>query len=101
MLVWPADGITLADKQALIEVLLKCGASIGEINAARKRVSRVKGGRLVQEIFPAGLISLMISDVVGDPLDYITGPTVLDTSTYEDAWRTLDKCGLWDRVPIR
>lgn len=99
LLVWPAEGISLADKQALNEILLKCGASIREINAVRKHASRVKGGRLAQEIFPAELISLTVSDVVGDPLDYITGPTVPDTSTYEDAWRTLDKYGLWDRVP--
>ena len=100
LLVWPAEGISLADKQALNEILLKCGASIREINAVRKHASRVKGGRLAQEIFPAELINLTVSDVTGDPLDYITGPTVPDTSTYEDAWRTLDKYDLWDKVPI-
>ena len=99
LLVWPAEGISLADKQVLNDVLLKCGASIREINAVRKHASQVKGGRLAEEIFPAELISLTVSDVVGDPLDYITGPTVPDTSTYEDAWRTLDKYDLWDRVP--
>jgi len=99
LLVWPADTISLADKQALNEILLKCGASIREINAVRKHASRVKGGRLAQEIFPAELINLTVSDVTGDPLDYVTGPTVPDTSTYEDAWRTLDKYDLWNRVP--
>jgi glycerate-2-kinase len=81
LLVWPADGITLADKQALNQILLTCGASIREINAVRKHASCVKGGRLAAEIFPAGLINLTVSDVTGDPLDYITG--------YD----------LWERVP--
>jgi len=100
LLVWPAEGISLADKQALNDILLKCGASIREINAVRKHVSRVKGGWLAEEIFPAELINLTVSDVTGDPLDYITGPTVPDTSTYEGAWRTLDKYDLWERVPV-
>jgi glycerate 2-kinase len=100
LLVWPAVGVSLADKQALNDILLKCGASIREINAVRKHVSRVKGGWLAEEIFPAELINLTVSDVTGDPLDYITGPTVPDTSTYEDAWRTLDKYDLWERVPV-
>ncbi len=99
LLVWPADGITLADKQALNQILLTCGASIREINAVRKHASCVKGGRLAAEIFPAELINLTVSDVTGDPLDYITGPTVPDTSTYQDAWRVLDKYDLWERVP--
>jgi glycerate 2-kinase len=99
LLVWPADGISLADKQALNQILLTCGASIREINAVRKHASCVKGGRLATEIFPAELINLTVSDVTGDPLDYITGPTVPDTSTYQDAWRVLDKYNLWERVP--
>jgi hydroxypyruvate reductase/glycerate 2-kinase len=99
LLVWPPEGVSLADLQALNELLLRCGASIREINAVRKHVSRVKGGRLAEEIFPAELVNLTVSDVTGDPLDYITGPTVPDTSTYEDAWRTLERYDLWGRVP--
>jgi hydroxypyruvate reductase/glycerate 2-kinase len=99
LLVWPAEGIGLADKQALNRILLSCGASIREINAVRKHASRVKGGRLAEAIFPAELINLTVSDVTGDPLDYITGPTVPDTSTYQDAWRVLDRYELWERVP--
>jgi glycerate-2-kinase len=99
LLTWPANGITLADKQTLNRVLLECGASIREINAVRKHASRVKGGRLGEQIFPAELINLTVSDVVGDPLDYIIGPTVPDTATYQDAWHTMDKYDLWDRVP--
>lgn len=99
LMIWPPEGVSLADKQALNEILLKSGASIREINAVRKHVSCIKGGRLAQEIFPATLINLTVSDVVGDPLDYITDLTVPDTSTYEDAWRTLDKYELWERLP--
>lgn len=99
LMVWPVAGITLEDKQELNKLLLTCGASIREINAVRKHVSRVKGGRLGSEVFPATLINLTVSDVAGDPLDYITGPTVPDTSTFRDAWHTLSKYDLWDRVP--
>lgn len=99
LLVWPPDGVPLADIQLMNEILLRCGASIREINAVRKHVSRVKGGRLAEAVFPAALINLTVSDVTGDPLDYITGPTVPDTSTYEDAWRTLDRYDLWERLP--
>lgn len=97
--VLPPDGVSLADKQCLNELLLSSGASIREINAVRKHVSQFKGGRLALEIFPAELIVLTVSDVVGDPLDYITDPTVPDTSTILDAWNTLDKYRLWDRAP--
>jgi len=97
--VAPAGDISLADKQALNELLLACGGTIFEINAVRKHVSRIKGGRLALEVFPAELICLTVSDVVGDSLDFITDLTVPDTSTYQDAWRTLDKYDLWDKLP--
>lgn len=99
LLVWPPEGVTLAEKQELNRLLLKCGAPIRAINAVRKHVSRIKGGRLALEIFPAELINLTVSDVVGDPLDYITDLTVPDTSTYLDAWRALDKYRLWPLLP--
>jgi glycerate 2-kinase len=99
LLVWPPEGISLTDKQALNRTLLDCGASIREINAVRKHVSRIKGGRLAEAIFPAELINLTVSDVIGDALDYITDPTVPDTSTHADAWRVLDKYELWDQIP--
>lgn len=97
--VLPPPGVSLADVQALNRLLLACGATIFEINAVRKHVSRIKGGRLAQQIFPAGLVCLTVSDVVGDRLDYITDLTVPDTSTYLDAWRTLDQYGLWEAIP--
>ena len=99
LMIWPAEGISVNDKRLLHEILLWSGASIREINAVRKHTSRIKGGLLGLEVLPAELINLTVSDVVGDPLDYITGPTVPDTSTYADAWRTVDKYSLWDRVP--
>jgi glycerate 2-kinase len=97
--VLPPQGVSLADKQRLNELLLASGASIREINAVRKHVSLIKGGRLALEIFPAELVVLTVSDVVGDALDYITDLTVPDTSTYLDAWKTLDKYCLWERLP--
>jgi len=97
--VYPAEGICLDEKQAVNRLLLKCGASIREINAVRKHISKIKGGKLAAEIFPARLINLTVSDVIGDPLDYITGLTVPDTSTWEDAWNTMDRYHLWDQVP--
>jgi glycerate 2-kinase len=99
LLVWPPEGVTLSEKQEMNELLLKCGASIREINAVRKHVSRIKGGRLALEIFPAELLNITVSDVVGDPVDYITDLTVPDTSTFMDAWRTLDKYDLWPQLP--
>ena len=98
-MIWPSEGLTIADKQAVNNILLGCGASIREINAVRKHISRIKGGLLGLEVFPAELLSLTVSDVIGDPLDYITDLTVPDTSTYQDAWRTMDKYQLWDRIP--
>jgi glycerate-2-kinase len=98
----PAQGLTLEDKKALTRRLLACGANILEINAVRKHISRIKGGRLAQAIHPrAHLINLTVSDVIGDPLDYITDPTVPDTSTLDDARNTLTRHDLWTKVPTR
>lgn len=97
--VLPADGISLVEKQQMNRMLLECGATIFEINAVRKHISRIKGGLLAIQAFPADLICLTVSDVVGDQFDYITDLTVPDTSTYQDAWNTLDKYQLWERIP--
>jgi glycerate 2-kinase len=97
--VLPPPGVSLSDKQRLNELLLASGASIREINAVRKHVSLIKGGRLALEVFPAELVVLTVSDVVGDALDYITDLTVPDTSTYLEAWNTLDKYHLWEQIP--
>jgi glycerate-2-kinase len=99
LLPMPVDSVTLPEKKRINRLLLSSGASIFEINAVRKHLSRIKGGRLAQAIFPAELINLTVSDVIGDPLDYITDPTVPDTSTFADAMRTLQKYDLLRKVP--
>ncbi len=99
LLVQPQPPITLADLQELYRLLLHSGASIRQINAVRKHVSCIKGGRLGLEVFPAELINLTVSDVIGDPLDYITDLTVPDSSTWEDAYDTLDAYNLWEHLP--
>ena len=96
----PAPGLTLADKQGVTRRLLECGATIHEINAVRKHLSRVKGGRLAQAAHPATLVSLLLSDVVGDDPDTIaSGPTVPDRSTYSDCISILDRYGIRDTIP--
>jgi glycerate 2-kinase len=82
----PADGLALAEKQALTRALLKSGANIGEINAVRKHLSRLKGGRLARRANPAHILTLAISDVPGDEPTVIgSGPTVADPTTLADA----------------
>jgi hydroxypyruvate reductase len=95
LLAAPAEPITPDDLRALTEALLACGASIDEINAVRKHCSAVKGGRLARATAPATLVTLAVSDVIGDPLDTIaSGPTVPDPSTYDDALAVLDRYDL-------
>ena len=80
------EGCTLEEMKTLNDILLKCGANINEINCIRKHVSRVKGGQLSKAAYPARVISLILSDVIGDPLDVIaSGPTAADPSTYSEA----------------
>jgi glycerate-2-kinase len=99
LLPMPVDSVRLSEKKKVNRLLLSSGASIFEINAVRKHLSKIKGGRLALAVFPAELINLTVSDVVGDPLDYITDPTVPDTSTFEDALQTLRKYDLLKKVP--
>ena len=100
LLVAPAEGVTLEDKQAVTRLLLACGANIHEINTIRKHLSRAKGGGLARFAYPATVVSLILSDVIGDDLNVIaSGPAVPDTSTFEDARRVLEKYDIWDRVP--
>ena len=94
----PVEGITLAEKQEVTRLLLACGATIHEINALRKHISRMKGGQLARLASPATLITLVLSDVVGDSLDVIaSGPTVPDTSTFADCLEILRKYQLLDQ----
>lgn len=100
LLVAPCKGITLEEKQKLTELLLKSGAAIEEMNAVRKHISRVKGGRLAQKAFPAEMLSLILSDVVGDKLDSIaSGPTAPDNSTFSDCIEILKKYGVFEKIP--
>jgi glycerate 2-kinase len=95
LLTLPAKPVELQHLQALTKRLLACGAKIGEINVVRKHLSRVKGGWLARLAAPATVVSLILSDVVGDPLDIIaSGPTVPDPSSYADALAIVDKYGL-------
>jgi hydroxypyruvate reductase/glycerate 2-kinase len=96
----PVEGVTLADKQHVTRLLHACGATINEMNAVRKHLSRFKGGRLAQQFPGRALVSLIISDVIGDPLDVIaSGPTAPDPTTFADVLALLAKYRLLDRVP--
>jgi hydroxypyruvate reductase len=95
----PPPPVTLAEKQKTTRLLLACGATIHEINAVRKHISLLKGGRLAQLAAPARVVSLILSDVVGDDLDVIgSGPTAPDPSTFAAALGVLDKYNLRSRV---
>ena len=97
----PVPEVSLEEKKVVNKLLLTCGANIIEINAVRKHLSQIKGGRLAKNIHPeAHLINLTVSDVIGDPLDYITCPTVPDTSTFEDARNAISKYTLWEKLPV-
>jgi hydroxypyruvate reductase len=96
----PAQGVTLAEKQSVTSLLLASGADIGEMNCVRKHLSRLKGGGLCRRAAPARVATLVLSDVVGDPLDVVaSGPTVPDPTTFADALAVLDRRGLRERVP--
>lgn len=95
LLPLPVDGISLEEKQEVTQLLLDCGADIIEINTIRKHISQIKGGWLARWAYPSTVLGFILSDVVGDPLDAIaSGPTVPDTSTFEDAWHIIEKYDL-------
>lgn len=100
LLPLPAPPITLAEKQEVTRLLLASGADIHEINTVRKHISLIKGGRLARLAYPARVLSLILSDVIGDDLDVIgSGLTAPDASTFSGAQAVLEKYGLTDRVP--
>ncbi len=100
LLVSAFQGITLSEKQEITQLLLKSGADINELNCVRKHISKVKGGRLAEIAYPAKVISLILSDVIGDSLDVIaSGPTAPDSATYSDALYVLRKYRLLDKIP--
>jgi len=100
LLIAPAEGVSLPDKQATTRSLLACGATIHEINTIRKHLSRAKGGQLARAAHPARMLSLILSDVVGDDLDVIgSGPTVPDRSSFQDSLDIFKRYEIWERIP--
>lgn len=100
LLVCPSEGISLSEKRQITELLLRAGADINGLNTVRKHLSQVKGGRLAEIAYPATIVSLILSDVIGDRLDVIaSGPTVPDGSTYREAIDVLEKYSLLDKIP--
>lgn len=102
LLVSPVNGVTLQDKQQVTGLLLNAGASIGELNAVRKHLSAIKGGRLAQAAYPARMVTMILSDVIGDRLDVIaSGPTAPDVTSFDYAWQVIEKYGLEEKIPLR
>ena len=100
LLPMPVSEVTLEEKQKTTKILLECGATIHEINAVRKHISAVKGGRLAHAVYPATLVSLILSDVIGDDLDVIaSGQTAPDSSTFQDCLTIFDRYGIRDKLP--
>lgn len=100
LLVSPATGVALGAVQELTGALLRSGANIQEINTLRKHLETLKGGNLARRIAPARLITLVLSDVIGDPLDMIaSGPTVPDPTSFQQAWDILEHYDLVDQAP--
>ncbi len=100
LLCLPAPGISLHDKQKTVQALLSCGATIHQINTIRKHISAIKGGRLARAAYPATIVSLILSDVVGDDLDVIaSGPTVPDKSTFKECLEIIDAYRLQPELP--
>jgi glycerate-2-kinase len=96
----PRDGVSIENKRELTDALLKSGAGISEINSVRKHISGFKGGWLAKKAYPANVLNLVLSDVVGDSLEFVaSGPTVPDSTTFADARRVLEKYGLWESAP--
>jgi len=94
------DSIPLGDAQLTFELLLRSGADIGAMNAVRKHISLVKGGRLARALSPCPSVTLLISDVIGNPLDVIgSGPTAPDPTTFRDAYDVLERFKLTEKVP--
>jgi glycerate 2-kinase len=100
LLPLPAPPVTLAEKQKTTRSLLHSGANIHEINCVRKHLSLIKGGRLARLAYPATLLTLILSDVIGDDPDVVgSGPTAPDLTTFADARAILEKYRIWSKVP--
>ena len=100
LLPMPTNGVSLEEKQRATEILLASGATIHELNAIRKHLSQIKGGRLAELAYPATIVGLILSDVIGDDLDVIaSGPTVPDSSTYRDCIDIIERFQLSEKLP--
>ncbi len=100
LMEWLVDGVTLEDLRVFTNELLRCGATIYEINTLRKHISQVKGGQLARLAHPARVVSLILSDVLGSPLDVIaSGPTAPDSSTFADCLAIVEKYALRETFP--
>ena len=100
LLPYPIGDLSLADKQNTTELLLRTGATIREINTVRRHLSQLKGGKLAQLAYPAQIVSLIISDVVGDTLeDIASGPTAPDPTRYSHCLKIIRKYRLEDSIP--
>jgi len=98
---YPVNSVSIEDKQKITELLIKCGVEIREINIVRKHISKIKGGQLGKFFLPTPVISLIISDVVGNDLTAIaSGPTTFDSATFKDAYNVLKKYKLLRDAPI-
>ncbi len=96
----PRGGVTISDKRQVTDALLRSGATINEINTVRKHISALKGGWLAKKAYPTTIINLILSDVIGDPLDFIaSGPTVPDSTTFSDSTEILKRYKLWEGMP--
>lgn len=100
LLPYPIDGLTLADKRAVTQSLLRSGATIAEVNTLRRHLSQLKGGKLARMAYPAQVVALIVSDVVGDALeDIASGPTAPDPSRYADCREIIRKYRLQESLP--
>lgn len=101
LLSCPVVGLSLQDKQRTTQALLNCGARIQEVNAIRKHISGIKGGRLAELAYPSTVLSLILSDVIDDSMDNIgSGPTAPDSSTFADCLSIIDRYGVGDMIPL-
>ena len=102
ILAMPSEGLTIEDKRAVTHRLMLCGVDTYGLNTVRKKMSQIKGGGLLKKALPSQVITLILSDVVGDRLEFIaSGPTVPDTTTHEDAWRVIEALELEHKIPPR
>ncbi len=101
LLTSPVESVTLEDVQSVTRLLLHSGATINELNAVRKHLSIISGGQLAKAAAPARVLSLILSDVTGSPLDVIaSGPTAPDPTTYADALQIIDRYGILSEIPV-